>query len=406
MLFFSFYLLTPLLPIYLDAQFHADKDMIGLVLSGYVVAALIVRPFSGFIVDSFDRKKVLMLCFFAFFICFTGYIGAGTLLMFALVRTIHGLPFGATTVANSTVAIDTLPSSRRNEGIGFYGLSNNLAMAIAPSAGIWIYGMTGNFDLLFWLTAGVCSALIVIGIALYVAKKRSLYRLVVCALVFLDIFAVVFFAMCATGIIKTINSVEALREYISGAGGMAALLFILFCFLQVVLLPVPGSVAVAAGVAMFGPLQCALYSFLGIVAGSLVAFAVGRWLGYKAVCWIVGKEDLDKWLDKMKGKDYLILSLMFLLPLFPDDILCFVAGLSSMTWLYFIVMIVITRAVSVLWTAYSFELIPFTTWWGLMIWAVILALVVAAFWLVLKYSDKIDAFIKQKFKLKSGKKRD
>ncbi len=152
MLFFSFYLLTPLLPIYLDAQFHADKDMIGLVLSGYVVAALIVRPFSGFIVDSFDRKKVLMLCFFAFFICFTGYIGAGTLLMFALVRTIHGLPFGATTVANSTVAIDTLPSSRRNEGIGFYGLSNNLAMAIAPSAGIWIYGMTDNFDLLFWLS--------------------------------------------------------------------------------------------------------------------------------------------------------------------------------------------------------------------------------------------------------------
>ena len=55
MLFFSFYLLTPLLPIYLDAQFNADKDLIGLVLSGYVVAALIVRPFSGFLVDVFDR---------------------------------------------------------------------------------------------------------------------------------------------------------------------------------------------------------------------------------------------------------------------------------------------------------------------------------------------------------------
>lgn len=155
MLFFSFYLLTPLLPIYLDSQFKADKDMIGLVLSGYVVAALIVRPFSGFIVDSFNRKKVLMLCFFAFFICFTGYIGAGTLLMFAIVRTIHGLPFGATTVANSTVAIDVLPSSRRNEGIGYYGLSNNLAMAIAPSVGIWIYGATNNFSLLFWISLAV-----------------------------------------------------------------------------------------------------------------------------------------------------------------------------------------------------------------------------------------------------------
>lgn len=151
MLFFSFYILTPLLPLYLDAQFKADKDIMGLVLSGYVVAALIVRPFSGFIVDTFDRKKVLALCFFCFFILFTGYIGAGTILMFAIVRTLHGLPFGAVTVANSTVAIDSLPSSRRNEGIGFYGLSNNLAMAFAPSVGIWIYQSTDNFTLLFWI---------------------------------------------------------------------------------------------------------------------------------------------------------------------------------------------------------------------------------------------------------------
>ncbi len=151
MLFFSFYILTPLLPIYLDAQFKADKDVMGLVLSGYVVAALIVRPFSGFIVDTFDRKRVLAICFFCFFILFTGYIGAGTLLMFAIVRTLHGFPFGAVTVANSTVAIDALPSSRRNEGIGFYGLSNNLAMAFAPSIGIWIYQATDNFTLLFWI---------------------------------------------------------------------------------------------------------------------------------------------------------------------------------------------------------------------------------------------------------------
>lgn len=152
LMFFAFYLLTPLLPIYLDEQFSADKDMIGIVLSGYVVATFLVRPFSGWIVDSFNRKKVLIICFLAFFICFAGYIGATTLLMFAIVRTMHGIPFGATTVANSTVAIDVLPSSRRTEGIGFYGLSNNLAMAIAPSAGIWIYHSTGNFELLFWIS--------------------------------------------------------------------------------------------------------------------------------------------------------------------------------------------------------------------------------------------------------------
>lgn len=152
LLFFAFYLLTPLLPLYLDEQFHADKDLIGLVLSGYVIATLLIRPFSGFVVDTFDRKRVLTLCFLLFFVCFTGYIGAGTLLMFAIVRTLHGIPFGATTVANSTVAIDVLPSSRRNEGIGYYGLSNNIAMAVAPSVGIYIYHATSNFSLLFWIS--------------------------------------------------------------------------------------------------------------------------------------------------------------------------------------------------------------------------------------------------------------
>ena len=72
--------------------------------------------------------------------------------MFAIVRTLHGIPFGATTVANSTAAIDVLPSERRSEGIGYYGLSNNIAMAVAPSTGIYIYHATSNFSLLFWLS--------------------------------------------------------------------------------------------------------------------------------------------------------------------------------------------------------------------------------------------------------------
>ncbi len=150
-LFFAFYLLTPLLPLYLSEQFHATKDVIGIVLSGYTVMALLSRPFSGYLVDSFNRKKVLMWCFFLFFIFFAGYLAASTLLLFTIVRTLHGAPFGSVTVANSTMAIDVLPSSRRNEGIGYYGLSNNLAMAIAPTVGLLIYYETHNFQLLFWL---------------------------------------------------------------------------------------------------------------------------------------------------------------------------------------------------------------------------------------------------------------
>lgn len=257
-----------------------------------------------------------------------------------------------------------------------------------------------HFVALVSVSASVLFLLILAYIILYLFNKQALYKLIFCTLIFFDIFGLVFYIICATGLITKINSIQALRDYIAEFGNMAVFLFILFSFLQVVVLPVPGSVAVAAGVALFGPLKCMIYSFIGIVLGSIVAFAIGKWIGYKAVKWIVGKETLDKWLEKLKGKDYLILSLMFLLPMFPDDVLCFVAGLSSMTWPYFIVMIVVTRLISVSTTAYSIGFIPFNTWWGILIWFAILVIVVVAFWLVCKYSDKIDNFIKNKLKFK------
>lgn len=150
-LFFAFYVLTPLLPLYLSEHFGATKDVIGLVLSGYTITALLCRPFSGYFVDSFPRRTVLLVCFGAFAIFFAGYLAASTLLLFTIVRTLHGGPFGALTVANSTAAIDVLPSSRRTEGIGYYGLSNNLSMAIAPTIGIFLYKITDSFELLFWI---------------------------------------------------------------------------------------------------------------------------------------------------------------------------------------------------------------------------------------------------------------
>ncbi len=155
---FAFYLLTPLLPLYLSETFGSTKDMIGLVLSGYTLTALLVRPFSGFIVDSFPRKRVLMVCLLLYFVCFGGYLLAGSLLLFAIVRTLHGGPFGASTVANSTMAIDVLPSSRRTEGIGYYGISNNIATAIAPTIGVFVYRYVHSFDLLFWLAFIVAGA--------------------------------------------------------------------------------------------------------------------------------------------------------------------------------------------------------------------------------------------------------
>lgn len=152
MLYLSFMLLTPLFPLYLSERFGADKADIGIVLAGYTLTTLLIRPFSGYIVDNFPRKTVLLISYGIFALFFGGYILAGSLLAFTIVRTLHGFPFGATTVSNSTVAVDVLPSSRRTEGIGFYGLSNNIATAIGPTIALLIFGWYSNFDLLFALS--------------------------------------------------------------------------------------------------------------------------------------------------------------------------------------------------------------------------------------------------------------
>lgn len=174
-MYFAFYLLTPLLPLYLSDNFGCTKDIIGLVLSGYTLTALMFRPLSGFLVDAFSRKAMLVVFLTAYFIFFGGYLVASSLLLFAIVRTLHGIPFGGSTVACSTVAIDVLPSSRRNEGIGYYGLSNNIATAIAPTVGIYIYHKTHNFDILFW-TAFVAAGLGMLVASTVKIRERPIRR--------------------------------------------------------------------------------------------------------------------------------------------------------------------------------------------------------------------------------------
>jgi predicted MFS family arabinose efflux permease len=152
MIFFSFMLITPILPLYLSEEFGSGKHTIGVVLSGYTIMALLARVFSGYIVDTYNRKTVLLLSYGLFATFFLGYLIGGSLILFAIIRTLHGAPFGTVTVSNSTVAIDVLPAERRAEGIGYYGLSNNLATAISPTVGIYMYETWGNFHAIFLLS--------------------------------------------------------------------------------------------------------------------------------------------------------------------------------------------------------------------------------------------------------------
>ena len=231
-------------------------------------------------------------------------------------------------------------------------------------------------------------------------NRNFVYKITFLALVFMSITLAVLYVVKITGFWDKIGSVESLRKYVSGFGAYAVIIFIAIQFLQVVVLPVPGFITVSAGVLLFGAFRGSLYSVIGIVTASIVAFFIGRVFGYKVASWLVGKESLDKTLNMVKGKDKVILTFMFLFPFFPDDVLCFVAGLSSMSVPYYIVMITITRIINIVVSSYSINgsLIPYDTWWGILIWIGVFVAVAALCYVVYKYGDKIEDFFAKKFK--------
>lgn len=155
LMFFAFYMLLPILPMYLAEQFEASRSTAGLILSSYTIMALLFRPFAGAMVDSFPRKPLLLICYTFFVLFFGGYILASTLMIFAILRATHGLAFGMVTVSNNTVAIDIMPASRRGEGIGYFGVSTNLAMAIGPMVALMMHDATPDYDYIFGTALGV-----------------------------------------------------------------------------------------------------------------------------------------------------------------------------------------------------------------------------------------------------------
>ena len=156
LLFFAFFTLLPVLPIYMQNEFDASHTEIGVVLSLYTITALIVRPFAGFLIDTLPRHPMQMLFYAAFTLLFCMYLLPGGIVLFAVTRALHGLVFGVITVANSTVAIDVLAPTRRNEGIGYYGISNNLGMALGPTISFTVLNLFGSYNALFLCAFSAC----------------------------------------------------------------------------------------------------------------------------------------------------------------------------------------------------------------------------------------------------------
>jgi MFS family permease len=146
-LFFSFHLLTPILPIYI-VEMGGDKFAAGMVVGIFTISALVIRPFAGGALDVFDRKKVLYLGLFIFILTVISYEWMYIVSFILFARMIQGIGWGVATTTYATMVSDYIPSSRRAEGMGYFGLSINIGMALGPLIGIWLmveYGFTMVF---------------------------------------------------------------------------------------------------------------------------------------------------------------------------------------------------------------------------------------------------------------------
>lgn len=146
-LFMSMQVLLPTLPLYL-LDIGGDEKAVGFVMGAYTLSSMLIRPFAGLLVDHYNRRKVLLLGLALVFLVSNFYEMAAMVTLLILVRVVHGLSFGISSTAIGTMVADILPKARLGEGMGYFGLTSSLSMALAPMLGLWLV-QTNDYSTLF-----------------------------------------------------------------------------------------------------------------------------------------------------------------------------------------------------------------------------------------------------------------
>ncbi|MHB8157729.1 MAG: MFS transporter, partial [Desulfocucumaceae bacterium] len=136
MTFTSFYFLLPTLPIFVTDVLKGDEGNVGYIIGVLSLTAVLVRPLSGFLLDALGRKKIVVIALIGFSLSMAAYTLITSLALLLILRALHGVTWGFTTTGSGTIAADVVPPGRRGEGMGYYGLSNTLAMAVGPTLGL------------------------------------------------------------------------------------------------------------------------------------------------------------------------------------------------------------------------------------------------------------------------------
>ncbi len=167
---FGRYFLVPIIALYLIDTWQANKTEVGFVLAGFSVSMMIIRPFCGFLADTLDRRRLYRGALVAFAAIFFAYPFAATMTTFAALQIAHGFALGVLAVIANTLVIDITPSQRRGEALGFYGIMNNIAMALAPMMAIWIHHHFG-YPAVFILAA--ISAFVALLTGMFVKGRKN-----------------------------------------------------------------------------------------------------------------------------------------------------------------------------------------------------------------------------------------
>ncbi|MBG9586496.1 MFS transporter [Cytobacillus firmus] len=161
-LFMGFYVLLTTLPLYILDDLKGDETQVGLIISVFLIAAVISRPFTGKWIDEVGRRKILLASLIVFAVSSLLYFWADTMPALLALRFLHGAGFGMATTATGAIVAEIVPDERRGEGLGYYAMFMNLAMVIGPFAGLTII-QYASFTLIFALCTVLSFIAIVLG---------------------------------------------------------------------------------------------------------------------------------------------------------------------------------------------------------------------------------------------------
>ena len=157
-LFLGFQMTLPTIPLFVE-HLGGNDQLIGLVVGIFTFSALIIRPIAGHVIETKGRRFIFLIGLLLFLLSIGSYALVTGLLFLFVMRIFQGAGWGLSTTAAGTVVTDLLPVKRRGEGMGYFGLSGNIAMAFGPSLGLALIPIV-NFQILFFICA------ILVGIAL------------------------------------------------------------------------------------------------------------------------------------------------------------------------------------------------------------------------------------------------